>query len=185
MAVYWKGQYTLESFSDKMGKSMKKSKQGAQRKNEQLNQVVLKEEDVLFGRANKKLGNGQFRILTTDGDGRGIEVNAAILGKSVVRIDLGDVVVVGKNESAGKVTYEILGALDKKTTQQLREAKRFHPSLFAEAEGEGDDLFDRTEDAKSEEDAAAAAKSKLEKGNKPVKKDKALLADGEVDVDAI
>lgn len=183
MAVYWKGHYTLYSFSDKMGKSMKKSKQGAQRKNEQLNQVVLKEEDVLFGRTNKKLGNGQFRILTTDGDGRGIEVNAVILGKSVVRIDLGDVVVVGKNESAGKMTYEILGALDKKTTQQLREAKRFHPSLFSDVDELGDDLFDRSEEAAPED--AATAKPKMEKGNKPVKKDKALLADGEVDVDAI
>lgn len=165
-----------------MGKSMKKSKQGAQRKNEQLNQVVLKDDDVLFGRTNKKLGNGQFRILTTDGDGRGIEVNAAILGKSVVRIDLGDVVVVGRNESAGRVTYEILGALDKKTTQQLREAKRFHPSLFSEADQDGDDLFDRSEELK---EAGEEAKPKMEKGNKPVKKDKALLDDGEVDVDAI
>jgi translation initiation factor IF-1 len=165
-----------------MGKSMKKSKQGAQRKNEQLNQVVLKEEDVLFGRTNKKLGNGQFRILTTDDDGRGIEVNAVILGKSVVRIDVGDVVVVGKNESSSRVTYEILGALDKKTTQQLREGKRFHPSLFSETDELGDELFDRSEDVKPEEESG---KPKMEKGNKPVKKDKALLENDEVDVDAI
>lgn len=166
-----------------MGKSMKKSKQGAQRKNAELNQVLLKQDtEALFGRTIKKLGNGHFRILTTDSDGRGTEVNAVIMGKSVVRIEIGDVIVVGKNESAGKVSYEILGSVDKKTTQQLREAKRFHPSLFSEAEGEGDDLFDRSADAAPEEESA---KAKVEKGNKPVKKDKALLEDGEVDVDAI
>lgn len=165
-----------------MGKSMKKSKQGAQRKNEQLNQTILKEEDVLFGRTIKKLGNGQFRILTTDDDNRGIEVNATILGKSVVRIDIGDVVVVGRNESSGRVTHEILGAVDKKTTQQLRQAKRFHPSLFSDVDELGDDLFDRSEEVTPEQESA---KPKMEKGNKPVKKDKALLDNDDVDVDAI
>jgi translation initiation factor IF-1 len=164
-----------------MGKSMKKSKQAAQRKNAALNQVVLKEEDVIFGRAIKKLGNGHFRILTTDTDGHGTEVTAVITGKGVVRIEIGDVIVIGRNESAGRVTYEILGSVDKKTTQQLREAKRFHPCLFSETEGEGDDLFDRSADAVSEEEES----SKVAKANKPIKKDKALLDDGEVDVDAI
>jgi len=164
-----------------MGKSMKKSKQAAQRKNAALNQIVLKEEDVIFGRAIKKLGNGHFRILTTDTDGHGTEVTAVITGKGVVRIEIGDVIVIGRNESAGRVSYEILGSVDKKTTQQLREAKRFHPCLFSETEGEGDDLFDRSADAVSEEEES----SKVAKANKPIKKDKALLDDGEVDVDAI
>jgi hypothetical protein len=165
-----------------MGKSMKKSKQSAQRKNTELNHVVLKDTEALFGRAVKKLGNGHFRILTTDSENHSTEVNAVVQGKSVVRIEIGDVIIVGRNESAGKVTYEILGALDKKTTQQLREAKRFHSSLFSEADTDGDELFDRSADAGEEEESA---KPKMEKGNKPVKKDKALLADGEVDVDAI
>ena len=165
-----------------MGKSMKKSKQGAQRKNAELNQVVLKDTEALFGRTVKKLGNGHYRILTTDDDNRSIEVTAAIVSKSLVRPEIGDVVVVGKNESAGRVTYEILGSVDKKTTQQLREAKRFHPSLFSDVDSDGDDLFDRSGDAPAPEDAA---KTKVEKGNKPVKKDKALLEEDEVDVDAI
>lgn len=166
-----------------MGKSMKKSKQGAQRKNEQLNQLVVNADDAIFGRTIKKLGNGQFRVQTTDHEDHGIEVNATILGKSVVRIEIGDVVVVGRNESSGRVTYEILGSVDKKTTQLLREAKRFHPSLFSDTDALGDDFFDRSEEVKPEE--AEAAKPKMEKGNKPVKKDKALLDNDEVDVDAI
>jgi len=170
------------TLSDKMSKSAKKSKQSAQRKNTQLNQVLLKDTEALFGRALKKLGNGHFRILTTDGDGHPTEVTAVIAGKSVVRIDIGDVIIVGCNESSSKQTYEILGSVDKKTAQQLRECNRFHPSLFSEGDGEGDDLFDRSEDATPEE---GDAKGKVDKGNKPVKKDKALLDDGEVDVDAI
>jgi translation initiation factor IF-1 len=168
--------------SDKMGKSMKKSKQSAQRKNATLNQVVMKEEDVLFGRTVKKLGNGYFRIQTTDTEDRGTEVNAVIAGKSVVRIEIGDIIIVGRNESSGKVSYEILGALDKKTAQQLREAKRFHPSLISDADTDGDELFDRTADAGEEEESG---KPKMDKANKPVKKDKALKDDGEVDVDVI
>lgn len=163
-----------------MGKSMKKSKQSAQRKNEQLNQVVLKDTDAVFGRVIKKLGNGHFRVLTTDGDGRGIEVSAVIASKSVVRIDIGDIIVVGRNESSKHVTYEVLGAIDKKTTEQLREAKRFHPSLFSDTDELGDDLFDRSEDAKPEEEDT---KPKMEKGNKPVKKDKMTTGDDDDDVD--
>lgn len=161
---------------------MKKSKQSAQRKNATLNQVVLKEEDVLFGRAIKKLGNGQFRILTADADNHGIEVNATVLGKSIVRIEVGEVVVVGRNESSGRVTYEILGAIDKKTTQQLREADRLHPSFFSDSDELGDDLFDRTDDVPKDEEGAAKPK---DKANKPIKKDKALLENDEVNVDAI
>ena len=164
-----------------MGKSMKKSKQSALRKNVQLNQIVLKEEDTIFGRAIKKLGNGHFRILTTDSDGRSTEVNAVIAGKSVIRIEVGDVIIVGKNDSAGKQSYEIIGSLDKKTTQQLREHNRFHPSLFSDADGEKDELFDRSEDMAE----GGAGKAKMDKGSKPVKKDKALLENDEVDVDAV
>jgi translation initiation factor IF-1 len=165
-----------------MGKSMKKSKQSAQRKNATLNTVVLKEEDVLFGRAIKKLGNGQFRILTTDAENRGIEVVATILGKSTVRTELGDVVVVGVNESSSKKTYEILGPVSKKTTQELREANRLHSSFFADAGEDGDELFDRSADAGDEEESG---KLKMDKSNKTVKKDRVLLPEGEVDVDAI
>jgi hypothetical protein len=168
-----------------MGKSMKKSKQSAQRKNTALNQVVLKEEDVLFGRAVKKLGNGMFSILTTDSDNHSIEVKAAIASKSVVRIMEGDIIIVGCNESAKHTTYEILGSVDKKTTQKLREANRLHKSFFTETDQLDDDLFDRSEDAVEEEDGS---KPKMEKGNKPVKKEKMLAEGGdddEVDIDGI
>jgi translation initiation factor IF-1 len=165
-----------------MGKSYKKAARAAKSKNEELNKAVLTEENVLFGRAMKTLGNGRFRIQTTDNGGHGVEVDAAIAGKTVVRIQLGDVVVIGRNESSKNITYEILGSCDKKAVKLLRDAKRLHPSLFSEDDTLGDDLFDRSEDVAAEEDKDV----KKEKGNKPVKKDKMTVDDDdEVNVDAI
>jgi len=167
-----------------MGKSFKKAKQSAERKNKMLNTIVLTEEEAIFGRVLKKLGNGRFRIQVPDKNGNGSEADAAIVGKSVSRIDLGDVVVVGRNESAGKISYEILGPCDKKSVTALREAKRLHPSLFADGDEEGEDLFDRSEDVAEGDEGAA--KTKIEKGNKPVKPSKMTVTESDdVDVDAI
>ena len=168
-----------------MGKSFKKAKQSAERKNKTLNTIVLVDEDAIFGRILKKLGNGRFRIQVPDKKDRGSEAEAAVVGKSVTRVDVGDVVVVGRNESAGKISYEILGACDKPAVKILRDAKRLHSSLFADADDEGEDLFDRSGDLGAEEDALV--KARLEKGNKPVKPSKMTAAtdDDDVDVEAI
>ena len=168
-----------------MGKSMKKAKISAVRNNEQRTKIALKTEDALFGRATKSLGNGRFLIMTTDERGKSIEVDAAIGGRSVVRIQIGDVIIVGRNESSKHVTYEILGSLDKKSVKELRDAKRLHASFFSEEDSLGDDLFDRSEDIAAEEEAA---KPKMEKANKPSKEARATMLpekDDEVNIDAI
>lgn len=164
---------------------MKKAKISAVRNNDQRTKIALKTEDALFGRATKSLGNGRFRIITTDDDGRSLEADAAIGGRSVVRIQIGDIVIVGRNESSKHVTYEILGSCDKKAVKQLREAKRLHPAFFSEEDLLGDDLFDRSEEIATEEDSG---KPKMEKANKPTKEIRAtMLPDGEddINVDAI
>jgi hypothetical protein len=168
-----------------MGKSMKKAKISAQRNNVSRTKSAIADEEALFGRAVKTLGNGRFRITTTDNDGRAIETDAAIAGRSVVRIQIGDVLIVGRNESAKHITYEILGSCDKKAVKQLRDTKRLHPALFSEEDELGDDLFDRSEEIAAEEEAA---KPKMEKANKPTKTTKATVADDDdddVNVDAI
>ncbi len=167
-----------------MGKSFKKAKQSAERKNKTLNTIVLTDEDAVFGRVIKKLGNGRFRIQVPDKKGNGSEAEAAIVGKSISRIDLGDVVVVGRNESAGRISYEILGPCDKKAVTALRDAKRLHPSLLADTNEEGEDLFDRSEEIADE--GEGGAKTKVEKGNKPAKPSKITVTEtDDVDVDAI
>ncbi len=156
-----------------MPKSTKKSKISAQRNNVSRTKAAIEDEETLFGRATKTLGNGRFQIQTTDKDGRPIETSAVIAGRSVVRIQIGDVIIVGRNESSKHITYEILASCDKKAVKELRDAKRLHPSLFSEDDQLGDDLFDRSEDAAPEEDEN---KSKMEKGNKPAKSSKAAEA---------
>jgi translation initiation factor IF-1 len=166
-----------------MGKSYKKSARSAKNKNETLNRVVLEEEDVIFGRTTKKLGNGRFMIKTANEKGHGIEVDAYLLGKSIVRIEIGDVVVVGRNDSGKTITYEILGSCERSVVETLRKANRLHPSLFNEEDLLGEDLFDRSEEVKVEDETAI----KKDKSNKPVKKDKmtASADDDDVNIDDI
>ena len=147
------------------GKGFGKAKNAAKRNNDQRNKIAVDDSSVLFGRALKSLGNCRFRIQTTDSDGRGVETEASIGGKTVVRINIGDIVMVGRNESSARMTYEILGACDKKTIKQLRDTKRLHPSLVHDVSGVDDELFDREED-----DPDAVKKS---------------IADDDVDVDRI
>ena len=164
---------------------MKKAKISAQRNNVSRTKAAIDDDETLFGRATKTMGNGRFRIQTTDKDGHPIEAEAVVAGRSVVRIQIGDVIIVGRNESSKHITYEILASCDKKAVKELRDTKRLHPCLFSEDDQLGDDLFDRSEDAPPEEESV---KPKMEKGNKPTKSDKMkpmVNEDDDVNVDAI
>lgn len=163
-----------------MGKSMKKAKISAERNNGLRAKAAVQDTEALFGRAIKTLGNGRFRIQTTDLDGHPTEADAAIGGRSVVRIQIGDIVIVGRNESSKRCTYEILGSCDKKTIKQLKDAKRLHPSLFSESDELGDEFFDRSEQIAEEE---AASKEKDKKASKTAKT--AEVDEEDLDVDAI
>jgi translation initiation factor IF-1 len=157
-----------------------KSKRSAIRNNETRTKEAVIDDTALFGRTLKSLGHGHFRIQVPDKDGRGTEALATVGGRSVVRIQIGDVVIVGRNESAGKISYEILGSCDKKTVKQLRDAKRLHESLFNGDDTLGEDIFDRSEEA------APAEENPTGKTNKPVKKMKIIVSeDDSVNVDAI
>ena len=172
-----------------MGKSAKKTKQSAQRKNERLNQVVLEEDDILFGRVLKKFGDGHFHIQAPNTDGHMVEVNAKLLGKSTVYPSPGDVIVVGRNESGKHITYEVLGVCSKKVVDQLRKDKRLHPSLFSDEDSLLGDIFDYSEEDKKEDNKEGVVVVKKDKANKPVKKEKQIvendISDDDVDVDNI
>jgi translation initiation factor IF-1 len=168
-----------------MPKRAGKANRSAILKNDRMNKGLIDDESVLFGRVLKSLGNCRFRIQTTDEDDRGVEVDAAIGGRSVIRIHPGDLVVVGRNDSAGKVNYEIFGACDKKTIGKLKEAERLHPSLFSETDDLTDDIFDRSEDLVDDDATTVAAATKKDKANKPSKVVKLATESDDVDVDAI
>ncbi len=167
-----------------MGKSYKKSARSAANKNKQLNEIVLTEDDAVFGRITKKLGFGRCKIQVPDDKKHIIDVEAYTLGKNNVRMDIGDVVIVGCNASGKSKTYEILGCCDRKIVETLRQSQRLHPGLFSEEDILGDDIFDRSEEVKGEEETTI----KKDKFNKPVKKEKNLLDpndDDDVNVDDI
>lgn len=163
-----------------MVKSFKKSARSAKNKNEALNKIILEETDAIFGRTTKKLGNGRFRIQVPNEKGHGTEVDAYLLGKSMVRIEIGDVVIVGRNDSGKTITYEILGSCEKSNVETLRKANRLHSSLFNDEDFLCEDLFDRSEEIPADEGTA-----KKEKSNKPVKKDKMTEDTDDVNVDDI
>ncbi len=173
-----------------MGKSYKKANISAQRNNVSRTKAAIEDEEAIFGRATKTLGHGRFMIQTTDKDGRPIETSAVIAGRTVVRIQIGDVILVGRNESSKHITYEILASCDKKAVKELRDKKRLHPALFSEDDELGDDLFDRSEDIAAEDEEA---KLKMEKGNKPSKTSKVadattrdmMAEEDDVNIDAI
>ncbi len=149
-----KPQATFSSFQIKMP-NKGKAKRGAVKKNESLGKAVLAEDTALLGRVVKELGNKWFRIQTTNNKGHSLETEGHIRGNTV-RIHIGDVVILGSNESGGKITYEILGSCDKKVVKQLRDLKRLPSALTTGPDELGDDFFDRSEDeaepVKEEED---------------------------------
>ncbi len=157
------------------GMSYGKAKRSAQRNNDLLNKDVLSDPEALFGRILKPLGNSRFRVNTTDHRGYPIEADASIRGNSV-RIATGDLVILGRNESAGRVIFEVMGACDKKTIKQLRDSKRLHSSLMAESDLLDDDFFDR--DDEGEEQTEEPSKSTPAAAKSPAK-------DEEVDIDEI
>jgi len=157
-----------------MPKTAGKASRSARAKNERVGKEVLVDDSALFGRAIKSLGNCRFRIQTTDDKGRATETEAVIGGRSVVRINIGDIVVVGRNESAGRTTYEIIGSCDKKTIKKLRDVNRLHSSLLELGDGLDEDFFDRSEEV-ADEQVDSDTKDKKQ----PTK------YDSDVDVDAI
>ncbi len=156
------------------GMSYGKAKRSAQRNNDVLNKDVLSDPEAIFGRILKPLGNSRFRVNTTDHRGYPIEADASIRGNSI-RITTGDLVILGRNESAGRVIFEIMGSCDKKTIKQLRDGKRLHSSLMAESDMLDDDFFDRDEEG--EEEPVKAQESS--------KSTPAAAKDEEVDIDEI
>lgn len=124
-----------------------RTNRSANRNNEFLNRDIIDDAGGIFGRAIKALGHRRFQVETVDKKGNVILIDAPIRGK-ILWINVGDVLILGKNDSS----YEILGACDKKTLKKLRDAKRLPESLFASNGQDGeDDLFDRSDDIPDDE----------------------------------
>lgn len=157
-----------------------RTNRSANRNNDSLNRDILDDTNGFFGRAIKALGHRRFQVETVDKKGNPILVDAPIRGK-ILWINVGDVLILGRNESSDASSYEILGACDKKTLKRLRDAKRLPASLFSgTGEEAGDDLFDRSDDIADDE--GVTVQQEKPKAKAPVEE---TSTTDEIDLDAI
>lgn len=91
---------------------------------------AMDDDSALFGRAIKALGNCRFRVVVPDARGSLKEEDARIGGKSVIRIEINDIVIVARS---GK-DLEIMGRMDRKGTARLQKENRIHPALITASE---------------------------------------------------
>jgi hypothetical protein len=133
-----------------MPKNLAKSQRAAEKKqkhNSGIEGSAIDDPDALFGRALKSLGNGWFQIAVQDPNRREslIEAVAAIGGRSVIRIQINDIVVVAQS---GK-RYELMGSISRKGALHLQSQKRIPKTLLVEGCGEEVEegvVFDDAED---------------------------------------
>lgn len=105
--------------------NISKSKGRKSVKEEKVRRIALSDDNALYGRVVKALGQRQFRIILPDASMRLIEVTAKIPKKRSL-IGESDIVVVAASGAA----YEIQGSMDKKTAHTLVKEKKLHPDLL-------------------------------------------------------
>lgn len=98
--------------------------------NSRVSISAMDDDSALFGRAIKALGNCRFRVVVPDARGSLKEEEARIGGKSVIRIEINDIVIVARS---GK-DLEIMGRMDRKGTARLQKENRIHPALITATE---------------------------------------------------
>ena len=108
------------------GKSQKRKSD----KQDRARRDALDDEDALFGRVIKPLGERQFRVVVPHKERlsdkpRLIEVQAKIPKKRCT-ISINDIVIVAK--SGG--TYEIQGNMESRQIHRLNKERRIHPGLL-------------------------------------------------------
>ena len=103
-----------------------KSKGRKATKQEMIRRIALSDDETLYGRVIKALGQRQFRIILPDASKRLIEVTAKIPKKRAL-IQESDIVIVATSGTS----YEIHGNMDRKTAHTLVKEQKLHPDLLA------------------------------------------------------
>lgn len=108
-----------------------------EKRNAKVSSSALDDETALFGKAIKALGNCRFRVAVPDKRGMLYEADARVGGRSVIRIEQNDIVIVAQSGRE----YEILGRMDKKSTARLQKVNRIHPALLLTGEITADKMM--------------------------------------------
>lgn len=110
----------------KVGAQMSKTKKRAERRNNQNTSLALDDDEAIFGRVTKALGNRQFLVTIWDsGKNKHIVDVRCTIPKKKVRIDINDIVnVAGDGEF-----WEIQAQLDSKLVSKLKKEGRISADL--------------------------------------------------------
>ncbi len=171
----------------KVGAKVSKTAKRADRKNKSNLRVAVEDDDAVFGRVTKVLGNRRFLVTYWDPENRRhiVDIQATI-AKKKVRIDINDIV----NIAGSGRDWEIQAQIDPKSANKLKKEGRISAELLlatenapVKAAGGGDALeFDYGED----EEGAAESDSDAEEEKPKKAAPKKVLEDLEdADIDAI
>lgn len=174
--------------TQKVGAKVSKTAKRAERKNTSNLRVAVDDDDAVFGRVTKVLGNRRFLVTYWDATNRRhvADIQASI-AKKKVRIDINDIVNIAGSGSA----WEIQAQIDAKAANKLKKEGRISAELIHAAEnaavaaaGGGDALefiYDE-EEGKNEEDEEEKPKAPARAKKGAVEVDADLEDD---DIDAI
>jgi translation initiation factor IF-1 len=174
----------------KVGAKVSKTAKRADRKNKSNLRVAVEDDDAVFGRVTKVLGNRRFLVTYWDPENRRHVVDIqATIAKKKVRIDINDIV----NIAGSGREWEIQAQIDPKSANKLKKEGRISAELLlatenapVKAAGGGDALeFDYGEDEEGEESDSDGEEAKPKKGE-ALKGKKVVDAELEdADIDAI
>lgn len=169
----------------KVGAKVSKTAKRAEKKNKSNLHIAVEDDDAVFGRVTKILGNRRFLVTYWDPENRRhiVDIQATI-AKKKVRIDINDIV----NIAGSGRDWEIQAQIDPKSANKLKKEGRISAELLLATENApvraagGDALeFDYGEDEEKGEESDSDAEEEKPKKAAPKKVVEADLDDGDID----
>ncbi len=158
------------------GKGYKKGKKNPVSAEERAGKFSGLEDDQIYGRAVRLLGNRRIACFCGDGIERVCKIRGALCNKGSPmkqKILIGDIVVLSGRDFEKDPVMDIIDKVPRTHWKYIKQDKTINPQLFADENGE-DGLDDLFEDQPEEDTAGGDVITHV-----PVD------SDGEVDVDAI
>jgi hypothetical protein len=169
----------------KVGAKVSKTAKRAEKKNKSNLHIAVEDDDAVFGRVTKVLGNRRFLVTYWDPENRRhiVDIQATI-AKKKVRIDINDIV----NIAGSGRDWEIQAQIDPKSANKLKKEGRISAELLLATENApvkaagGDALeFDYGDDEEKGEESDSDAEEEKPKKAAPKKVVEADLDDGDID----
>lgn len=169
----------------KVGAKVSKTAKRAEKKNKSNLHIAVEDDDAVFGRVTKILGNRRFLVTYWDPENRRhiVDIQATI-AKKKVRIDINDIV----NIAGSGRDWEIQAQIDPKSANKLKKEGRISAELLLATENApvkaagGDALeFDYGDDEEKGEESDSDAEEEKPKKAAPKKVVEADLDDGDID----